>query len=101
MAKIKKIAWTEDGSSSFEEVIEYIAKDSPYYAGITAEKIFSSIERLEDSPGICRIVPEYNNPNIREIIYKSYRIVYKIVEDTIFVVLVVHGARDLKALLVP
>ena len=57
-------------TSDFKEVIEYIAKASPYYAGITAEKILSSIERLEDSPGIGIIVPEYNNPNIREIIYK-------------------------------
>jgi toxin ParE1/3/4 len=99
MGKIKKIKWTEDGHSSFEDVIQYIAKDSPYYAGVFAEKILASIEKLKDFPESGRIVPEYNNPEIREIIYKSYRIVYKIVEDAIFVVLVVHGSRDLEALL--
>jgi plasmid stabilization system protein ParE len=99
MDKIRKIEWTDDGYSSFEEVIQYIAKDSPYYAGIVAEKILLAIEKLMDFPEIGRVVPEYNNPRIREIIYKNYRIVYKLVEDVIFVVLVVHGSRDLEALL--
>ena len=100
MDKIKKIKWTKDGYSSFEEVIQYIAKDSPYYARTFAKKILSSIEKLTDFPEIGRVVPEYNNPKIREIIYQNYRIVYKTVEDMIFVVLVVHGSRNLEAILI-
>lgn len=101
MDKIEKILWTEDGYSSFDEVVQYIAKDSPYYASNFAKKITSTIEILKDFPEIGRIVPEYNKPDLRELIYQNYRIVYRIVNDAIYIVLVIHGARNLTDILTP
>ncbi len=94
-----KIRWTEDGSNSFEDIVDYISLDSPYYAGVFAKKIFESIEKLKEYPEIGRVVPEYNTPQIRELIYQNYRIVYKIVEDTVFIALVIHGSKKLENLL--
>ncbi len=37
-----------------------------------------------------------NNANIREILLHNYRIIYKIDEDHILILTIVHGARDLK-----
>jgi addiction module RelE/StbE family toxin len=101
MDKIAKILWTENGSNSFEEIVQYIAKDSPHYAGNFAKKILSSIENLEHFPEIGRIVPEYNRPDLREIIYQNYRIVYKIVGDAIYIALVVHGCRNIQDFFAP
>lgn len=42
-----------------------------------------------------RIVPEYNNPDIRELIYQNYRIVYKIEKQTVYLTLVIHGSKEL------
>ena len=62
------------------------------------QKLMSAAELKEiGNPG--EVEKNVLGKEIREIIYKSYRIVYKIVEDMIFVVLVVHGSRDLEALL--
>ena len=40
-------------------------------------------------------MPEAANPSIREIIYQGYRIIYRLSPDTIEIVMVVHGSRDL------
>ncbi len=41
-----------------------------------ASNIISSVETLEAFPEIGRIVPEYDNPQTREITYRNYRNVY-------------------------
>ncbi len=95
MDKIEKIIWTDDGIKSFEDIIQYITNDSTYYASELAKKILSSIEKLPEFPYMGRIVPEYNNPDIREIIYHNYRIVYKISANAVYLLLVIHGSRQL------
>jgi plasmid stabilization system protein ParE len=95
MDKIEKIIWTQDGIDSLEDIILYIAKDSVYYASNFAKNILTRIENLMKFPYSGRIVPEYSNPAIREIIYQNYRIVYKIEKKTIFLALVTHGSQTL------
>ena len=45
-------------------------------------------------PYIGRKIPEYNNENFRELIYKSYRILYKI-NSNIYILNVFHCSRDI------
>lgn len=99
MDKIK-IYWTQTGISSLENIVEYIFKDSEYYASNFAMQILMSIERLEFFSFSGRIVPEYNDKNLREIIYKNYRIVYNIKEDCIFILYVCHCAKLLPEVII-
>ncbi len=49
---------------------------------------------LYDHPRIGRIVPEFENDRIRELIQGKYRIVYRIVNDELIEVLrIIHGSR--------
>lgn len=93
MDKVEKIIWTQDGIDRLEDIVSYIAKDSVYYASNFAKNVVSKIENLLDFPCMGRVVPEYNNPKIREIIYQSYRIVYKIKGRAVYIALVTHGSR--------
>ncbi len=95
MDKIEKIIWTEDGIKSLEEIVQYISRDSTYYAANLAEKILVAIENLIDFPLMGRVVPEYNDFAIRELFYKNYRIVYKVVKNVVYVVLVTYGSKEL------
>ena len=54
---------------------------------------------LQEFPKIGRMVPEFSDENIRELIYGWYRIIYQIRVDDCFVVAIVHGRRDLLRLL--
>lgn len=90
-----RIVWAEPAQFDLENIREYISKDSEYYARRLIEKIFESVENLQAFPEMGRNVPEADNPDIREILLYSYRIMYRLDPDHILILSVVHGARDI------
>ena len=92
MAEVK-IVWSEEALKDIEEIISFISKDSKLYAVNFASKIISAVETLRAFPEIGRIVPEYADPKIREIIYRNYRIVYQIEERAVEIITVSHGSK--------
>ncbi|MCI8396555.1 MAG: type II toxin-antitoxin system RelE/ParE family toxin [Clostridia bacterium] len=83
-------------SDEIHEIGNYIARDSKRYAFETMDKIYSNIYRLADSPYLGRHIVEIPYSKLREIVYKSYRIVYKVSEetDTVHILFVIHCKRD-------
>ena len=53
------------------------------------------VESLSQFPQSGRSVPEYRNEDLREKIYQNYRIVYRLKDDTIEVIAICHGAKQL------
>jgi len=87
------VIWVPSALDDLKKIQEYIARDSIHYAKKFTDGAFNVTERLTIFPKSGRIVPEYGNPNIREIGHDSYRIIYELVDDGVFVVAVVHGRR--------
>ncbi|MGH8525589.1 MAG: type II toxin-antitoxin system RelE/ParE family toxin [Gammaproteobacteria bacterium] len=54
-----------------------MAADSPLYADLVVRRLVAAVDRLRTFPESGRMVPERNNPEIRELIVKPYRIVYR------------------------
>ena len=68
------------------------------YAQHFVEKIFEAVDRMLPAfPLLSRRVPEAENDNIREILFRSYRIIYRVENDRILMLGVLHGAQDLAA----
>ena len=57
------------------------------------ERLTKRCAQFADFPMSGRTVPEYYTKDIRELIEKPYRIIYRIKPDQIDVLAVVHGAR--------
>jgi len=93
-----KIVWTDPAVEDLRELHAYIARDSEMYASGFVERIILAAERLADHPKVGRVVPEANNENVREILYQRYRIIYRVKRDSIEMLSVIHGARDLEEL---
>ncbi|MEW6378244.1 MAG: type II toxin-antitoxin system RelE/ParE family toxin [bacterium] len=91
-----KIRWSEDAIEDLKEICKFIASDSPYYAKIFNDRVFEMVEHLESFPEIGRRVPEADNPKVRELIYKGYRIIYQIKDDYLEIITVIHGSKLLK-----
>ncbi|HEY6637074.1 MAG TPA: type II toxin-antitoxin system RelE/ParE family toxin [Solirubrobacterales bacterium] len=53
---------------------------------------------LEELAGRGRVVPELDQPAVRELVVGSYRLIYEISEGDVYVLGLIHGARDLAAL---
>lgn len=91
-----KINWTKLALSDLKEVYEYIAKDSSRYAQITIHKIHSQVESLKKHPHLGRVVPEFEDPSIKELITGNFRIVYLIISEyKIDILRIFHSARNL------
>lgn len=62
------------------------------------DQIIESAEALLKNPRIGRVLPEFNREDLREVIFRNYRIVYLLKDENVFILRVVHGSRDLTAL---
>ena len=90
-----KIKWTVPAVNDLDAIREYIGRDSEFYASSFIEKILHAVDMLEKFPELGRKVPEADNPNIRELIFQNYRIMYRIVDDAIQIIAIIRGSRDI------
>lgn len=79
------------------QIREYISRDSIFYANKTIKEILNKISKLEDFPYMGRKV-EIHDKKVRQIIYKSYKIFYKLKFNRIYILQIFHHARDISNL---
>jgi plasmid stabilization system protein ParE len=96
---VNRIIWSPRAASHLERICEFIAGDSPVYARIFAQKVMALVKSIPAYPQTGRIVPEYNDTNLREKVYGDYRIIYRIADDRIEIAAICHGARQLERVL--
>ncbi len=94
-----KIKWSPLASAHLKDICAFISQDSETYAFIFAQPAISLVENIPTFPRSGRIVPEYNNHNIREHFYGDYRIVYRLKGSTVEIAAICHGTRLLKNVL--
>jgi plasmid stabilization system protein ParE len=94
----RKVVWAESAWRDLEQVADYIAEDSPAYAAAFVGRIRERAGTLDQLAYRGRIVPELGEPNLRELLIGNYRLLYEIHDDTIGILALIHGARDLAAL---
>lgn len=88
-----KVCWTDNAISHLDHIYEYIAFNSPTYAQRMIDRITRRTEQIAGHALSGRKVPEYDTDDIRELIEKPYRIIYRIKPNQIDIIAVIHGAR--------
>lgn len=91
-----KISWTKWSLKDLRLIYDYISIDSPFYAERFISKIISRVDQLENMPLSGRIVPEKDDPSIRELIEGNYRIFYKVNKTNISILRIHNSAREIK-----
>jgi len=90
MAEVK---WTEQALDDLQAITEFIARDSVEYASLFTTDVLDAVDRIAVFPEIGRVVPEVENPDIREVILGNYRIVYRLRGHTVEILTLYHSAR--------
>ncbi len=88
-----KIRWTDKALDNLQNIHDYIAQDSRFYALRMIDRLTSRSKQIAFMPFSGRKVPEYQTENIRELIEEPYRMIYRINEDSVDILTVIHGAR--------
>lgn len=57
------------------------------------ERLLFVVDRLEQFPRSGRVVPEFKRPNLREVLHRNYRIVYRLRDDSVEIITVFRSAK--------
>jgi Plasmid stabilisation system protein. len=79
-----------------EEAVEYVAMDSPAAAHRLAVAVVTAAESLSELSERGRIVPEVSDSRFRELLVGARRLVYRVDDQHVAIVALVHGARDFR-----
>lgn len=91
-----RVVWSPRAANDLDSITAYIAADSPIYAGTVVKNIVNQTRILARFPQAGRMVPEYDNENMRELIVYNYRVIYRLGQDEALIVAVIHGKRVLQ-----
>lgn len=89
------IFWTSRAEADLDAIFHFSARSSEAYALLLVQRILNAVKRLEDFPWSGRVVPEFARDDVREVLPHPYRIVYRILNDEVHILIVQHGAKQL------
>lgn len=102
MKKSYDVWWSETADNDLVSIIEYITRENP----LQARKIFGEIKKRAESfnayPDRGRMVPELQNQGItlyRELIIGPWRIMYRVSEDSVYVLSVLDSRQNVEDIL--
>lgn len=90
-----KVHWTDTARDHLRAIHAYIARNSPQYAARTVDRLTRRSQQIAEFPLSGRVVPEFEVPQIRQVLEGSYRIIYYIKPGQIDVLAVVHAAQGI------
>jgi plasmid stabilization system protein ParE len=88
------VIWADPAKTDLKAIHDFIAADSKYYAKKVVQDIIDRTNIIETYPMIGRKVPEIDDKNVREIFAYSYRILYEIKSEKVYILGIIHGRRD-------
>jgi toxin ParE1/3/4 len=94
-----KVRLSSEARKDLIAIGDYIARDNPLRASTFVGELAKACAQLSSMPLGYPIVRRYETKGIRRRVYGNYQIFYRVTEEQIFVIRVLHGARDYDALL--
>jgi toxin ParE1/3/4 len=93
-----RIEWSPRAREDLRQICDFIARDSEYYARSFVRRAVETFERCGEFPEAGSIVPEFDDPKLRERLVYRYRLIYRSVSEShVEVVAIIHGTRLMPA----
>lgn len=92
---MSRIIWSPQAEQDLRSIRNFIARDSRLYAQRLLDRIKQAVAGCRRFPEAAAVVPEFGDPQVREIFVATYRVIYRIDGDAIHVLTVLHSARRL------
>ena len=91
-----EVIWTALALADLRHTASYIAQDSKYYAAEFVAEVKRASMSLSLFANRGRVVPEVNDPSMRELFVGHYRLIYRFRKDIVEIIALIHGARDMR-----
>jgi toxin ParE1/3/4 len=94
---------TDDAASDLEDIYDYIdlndGRGKAEYVLDRIEKAFNSLSENPERGAYPKELIALGLREFRQIFFKPYRIIYRIIENNVYVLLIADGRRDMQKLL--
>ena len=74
----REVVWAGTAFSDLESIAEYIARDSAHYAASFVQEVIDASRTLAEFAGRGQRIPEFGEETLRELLIRSYRLIYQI-----------------------
>ena len=91
-----EVIWSDPALNDLDDIASYIALDKITAAKKLVQKVFYSVERLEQFPDSGRTPPELLNSHYQEIIVGPCRIFYRVQNTSVYILHVMRSERKLR-----
>ena len=92
----RRVTWTERAIAAVDEALVHIAAESPANAERVLTRILDAAASLSELSERGRIVPEFGEPHLRELIIPPFRLVYRNDETSVSILTLLHSAREFR-----
>lgn len=89
------IIWSDRSLTDLRAINDFIARDSPMYAGRQIERLISKVEQTSLMPTRGHPVHEHPDSGLREVHEGGYRIIYRLSQDEMQIVTLIHMKQDM------
>lgn len=96
-----KVVLSAEALDDLEQIGDYIAGDSPVRARTFVAELVAAARKIGEIPQGFPFVPRFEGHRVRRRVHRSYLIFYRIEDDHVSILHILHGARDYEALLFP
>ncbi len=95
-----RLIWSESALSDINDIAEYIALENPAAAKALVQRVFTTVERLEQHPSSGKIPVELKGERYREVVSGPCRIFYRYDQNIVMIVYVMRSERQLRNFLI-
>jgi addiction module RelE/StbE family toxin len=96
-----KVRFSRAAKSDLLSIGDYIAQDSPRRALEFVRALREQALRIGETPLAYPLIARFSAQGVRRRVFADYLILYRIEADVVYVVRILHGARDVESLLAP
>jgi len=93
-----KVEFSPTALLDLEDIADYIAADNPVSAERWVDRLVEAAHKVASHLRSGRVVPEVEDPKIREMIVGEYRGLYRVEDKRLRVLTVIEGHRRLRGL---
>ena len=97
-----KVVWASVAANDFQDIVTFLSDESPQAAATFVDRIDNAVKKLQSHPLLGRVVPELQRQNItryREVVVSPWRLFYRYEKQTIYIISLIDGRRDLEEIL--
>lgn len=90
-----RIVWSPTARRRAQSAVDHIALDRPQTSLHWLDGLIRRVELLQELPEQGRVVPEWHESSVREVVHEPYRVIYEVLDNRLEILTLSHFRQEL------